>query len=130
MVPPRAPSFFAPHGLRAPGLPPGEARLRRRQPAGFATAALRFVGRLGTKTTVFVRTDKPVEGVTLDEDEQRLLDAANGKRTLYDLINTPPLPAGMNARIIYAFVALELLAAKAQKRVKVRIRTEGDSYSS
>ena len=89
-----------------------------------------LVGRLGTKSTVFIRTDKPVEDVTLDEDEQRLLDAADGKRTLYDLINTPPLPAGMNARIVYAFVALELLAAKAQERVKVRIRTEGDTYSS
>lgn len=89
-----------------------------------------LVARLGTKTTVFVRTDKPVEGATLDEDEQRLLDAADGKRTLYDLINTPPLPAGMNARILYAFFALQLLAAKAQERVKVRIRTEGDTYSS
>jgi hypothetical protein len=89
-----------------------------------------LVARLGTKTTIFVRTDKPIEDLTLDEDERRLLEATNGKRSLYDLINTPPLPPGMNARILYAFVALQLIAAKSQERVKVRIRTEGDTYSS
>jgi hypothetical protein len=89
-----------------------------------------LVARLGTKTTIFVRTDKTIEELTLDEDERRLLEGADGKRSLYDLINTPPLPPGMNARILYAFVALQLIAAKTQERVKVRIRTEGDTYSS
>jgi hypothetical protein len=89
-----------------------------------------LVARLGTKATIFVRTDKPIEELTLDEDERRLLDAVDGKRSLYDLVNTQPLQAGMNARILYAFVALQLIAVKTAERVKVRIRTEGDTYSS
>jgi len=89
-----------------------------------------LVARLGTKATIFARTEKPIEELTLDEDERRLLDMVDGKRSLYDLINALPLPAGMNARILYAFVALQLIAAKTPERVKVRIRTEGDTYSS
>lgn len=89
-----------------------------------------LVARLGTKATILVRTDKPTAGIAMDEDEGRLLAAIDGKRALYELINTPPLPAGTNARILYAFQALQLISAKAPEPVKVRFRTEGDAFSS
>jgi septum formation topological specificity factor MinE len=87
-----------------------------------------LVVRLGTKATVLVRSEKPLGELTLEDDERRLLDAVDGKRTLYDLINTPPLPAGTNARILYAFVALQLIAARSPERIKVRMKTGGDTY--
>jgi uncharacterized protein DUF4388 len=89
-----------------------------------------LVGRLGTKATILVRTDKPVEEVTLDKDEQRLLDACDGKSALFDLISIGPLSAANNARILYAFYALQLIAARSPERIKMNIRTAGDSYSN
>jgi uncharacterized protein DUF4388 len=89
-----------------------------------------LVARLGTKATVLHRNEKAIDELTLDADEARLLECVDGKRTLYELINTPPLPAGTNARILYAFMALQLIAARAPERVKVRIKTDGDAYSN
>jgi len=81
-----------------------------------------LVARLGTKATVFERTNVPVEEVTLNEDEQRLLDTVDGKHALVDLVNTPPLASGENARIIYAFHALQLIAPKAHIKVQIPAR--------
>ncbi|HSP15462.1 MAG TPA: DUF4388 domain-containing protein [Thermoanaerobaculia bacterium] len=89
-----------------------------------------LVARLGTKSTVLQRSEKALEELLLDDDERRLLDSVDGKRTLYDLINTPPLQAGMNARILYAFMALQLIAARSPERIKVRMKTDGDTYST
>lgn len=89
-----------------------------------------LVARLGTKATILVRTDKTLEGLTLDADEQRLLDAVDGRRTLYEIINEPPLGAAMNARILYAFLALQLISTRSAEPVKVRVRTDGDTFSS
>ena len=88
-----------------------------------------LMARLGTKSTVLVRTEKPLEQLILDADETNLLKAVDGKHTLYDLINTPPLSAGVNARILYAFIALQLIAAKSSDRIKMKVKTEGDKYS-
>ena len=81
-----------------------------------------LVARLGTKATVFERTNVPVEEVTLNEDEQRLLATVDGKHALVDLVNTPPLAGGENARIIYAFHALQLIAPKAHIKVQIPAR--------
>lgn len=81
-----------------------------------------LVARLGTKATVFERTNIPVEEVTLTEDEQRLLDTVDGKHALVDLVNTPPLAGGENARILYAFHALQLIAPKAHIKVQIPAR--------
>ncbi len=89
-----------------------------------------LVAKLGTKATVFVRTDTSYEELTLDADEQRLLDSIDGKRPLYEVINTPPLPANMNARVLYAFSALQLITVKPSRKVKVRVRTDGGSYTA
>lgn len=89
-----------------------------------------LVARLGTKSTVFARGTVTYGELRLDSDEQRLLDAVDGKRALIDLINTPPLPAAMNARILYAFKALQLITPKATSKVKVQVRTDGGSFSA
>jgi hypothetical protein len=82
-----------------------------------------LVAKLGTKTTVFTRTETTHENLCDDEDEQRLLAAVDAKRTLYDLVNTPPLSPAMNARILYAYWALQMIAMKAARKVKVHVRT-------
>jgi hypothetical protein len=88
-----------------------------------------LVARLGTKTTVFARGSVTYDELVLDAGEQGLLDAVDGRRTLLDLINTPPLPAAMNARILYAFRALQLIAPKPDSKVKVQVRTSGGSFN-
>src|SRR5206468_1845582 len=87
--------------------------------------AKNLVARLGTKTTYFERVSRELgagsrgvqdptpdsrlptpEEMHLGADEQHLLDAVDGRHALGDLVNTPPLSAGENARILYAFSAL------------------------
>ena len=78
-----------------------------------------LVARLGTKATLFERTNETVEGLTLNDDEQHLLDTVHGKRPLVDLVNTPPLSASENARILYAFHALQLIAVHTPIKVQI-----------
>jgi hypothetical protein len=78
-----------------------------------------LVARLGTKATLFQRTNETVEGLTLNADEQHLLDTVDGKRPLVDLVNTPPLPASENARILYAFHALQLIEVHTPIKVQI-----------
>ncbi len=87
-----------------------------------------LVGRLGTKTTLFERTANKLEELALSADEQRLLDAVDGKRVLFELVSTPPLASADNARILYAFFALQLIALKQPKQIKVQVKTEGGKY--
>lgn len=89
-----------------------------------------LVARLGNKTTILARTDKELEELTLDDDERRLLESCNGKNALVDLIGIGPLSAANNAKILYAFVALQLVAAKSPERIKMNVRTAGDTYSN
>jgi hypothetical protein len=82
-----------------------------------------LVSRLGAKATVLERTDRKVEDLTLNEDEQRVLDAVDGKQPLFELVQLPPLAGFDNARILYAFFALQLIAVKTP--VKVQVKTRG-----
>lgn len=78
-----------------------------------------LVAHLGTKATLFERTNETVEGLTLSADEQHLLDTVDGKRPLVDLVNTPPLSPPENARILYAFYALQLIAVHTPIKVQI-----------
>ncbi|HET7433277.1 MAG TPA: DUF4388 domain-containing protein [Thermoanaerobaculia bacterium] len=80
-----------------------------------------LVARLGSKTTVFARTND-VADVTLDADEQRLLNAVNGRRSLFELVSTEPLPAADNARILYAFSALGIIEVAPSRPIKVQVK--------
>jgi len=89
-----------------------------------------LMAHLGTKTTILVRTDKPLDELQLDENEHRLLLSCDGKRALVDLISIGPLSAANNAKILYAFVALQLIATKTPERIKMNVRTAGDTFSN
>jgi len=88
-----------------------------------------LVARLGTKTTLFTRATGHAEGLALDEDEQHLLDAVDGRKVLYELVNTPPLTASDNARILYAFFALGLIVPREPRQIKVQLKTDGGKYA-
>lgn len=81
-----------------------------------------LVARLGTKTTYFDQTYAPIEDSHLLPDEQHLLDAVDGRHALGDLVMTPPLAAGENARILYAFSALGMIAPCDPRGVKVQVK--------
>jgi hypothetical protein len=81
-----------------------------------------LVARLGSKATLLARTEAAVEGVKLSEEEQRLLDLVDGKRVLFELVNTPPLAASDNARILYAFFAVGLIGVAESRQIKVQIK--------
>ena len=81
-----------------------------------------LVARLGTKTTFFDRTHATIEDSHLSADEAHLLDAVDGRHALGDLVMTPPLTPGENARILYAFSALGMIAPCDPRGVKVQVK--------
>ena len=83
-----------------------------------------LVARLGTKTTLFARSAGHTEGLLLDANEQQLLDAVDGRKVLYELVNAPPLASADNARILYAFFALGLIVPREPRQIKVQIKTD------
>ena len=89
--------------------------------------AKRLLARLGSRTTVLERTNTAV-GAALTPEEQSLLEAVDGRRTLFDLVNHSSMPASDNARILYALFALQLIVVKQTKTIKVQVRTESGRY--
>ncbi len=81
--------------------------------------------RLGGRNGILHRAKKPahLEGLDLSEDEQQLLDVVNGKRNLYELCEAGPLNPGVNARILYALLALRLVEAE-QTSAAIRIQVK------
>lgn len=82
-----------------------------------------LLARVGTRATVVARTQDQTAELVLDEDEQNLLAAANGKRNLADLVNTPPLSAGVNARLLYACFIMGLISVKETRAIRVKVQT-------
>ena len=70
-----------------------------------------LLARLGAKATVMARTSAPMP------------DAVDGTRVLFELVNLPPLAAGVNARLLYAFATLGLIAEKPDGRINVQVRS-------
>ena len=89
-----------------------------------------LVARLGTKATVLERTATPLDGITLTADEQNVLSAVDGRKPLVDLVNVAPLSSAENARILYGLFALQLIAAKSTRPIKVQVKTDGGSLTS
>lgn len=83
-----------------------------------------LVARLGSKATLLTRTGNAINGVKLNEDEQRLLDLVDGTRALFELVNSPPLARPENARILYAFFAAGLIAVAESRQIKVQIKAK------
>lgn len=70
-----------------------------------------LLARLGAKATVMARTSAPMP------------DAVDGTRVLFELVNLPPLAAGVNARLLCAFATLGLIAEKPDGRINVQVRS-------
>ena len=76
--------------------------------------ARRVVSRLGPSWTVFERTlqQPDPEEIPLSTAELRFLEQIDGSRTLRELVNLGPGDPGMNAKIVYAFFVLKLVARR------------------
>ena len=61
--------------------------------------------------------------LVLEDDERQLLDLTDGSRTLYELCEAGPLNPGINARILYAMLALRLIGRE-QTSGAIRIRVK------
>lgn len=84
-----------------------------------------LLARMGTRTTLLDRSKEPIEGLTLEADEETLLNAADGRTPLSDLVNVPPNNAADNARLLYGLFVLGLVAPK--EHVKVQLKTRSVS---
>jgi hypothetical protein len=82
-----------------------------------------LLGRVGGRTTVLAPTGKEITELLLDENEQRLLESVDGKRPLGDLVNTAPLAAGVNARLLYAFFVMGMIDVKQSAPIRVKVQT-------
>ena len=82
-----------------------------------------LLGRVGTRTTVLAPTGKEITELVLDEDERHLLQSVDGKRPLGDLVNTAPLAAGVNARLLYAFFVMGMMDVKQSVPIRVKVQT-------
>ena len=80
-----------------------------------------LIARMGTRTTVLDRAREKTIDVSLTAEETALLNAANGKVPLSDLVNTRPNTPADNARILYGLFALGLVVPK--ERVKVQVKS-------
>jgi hypothetical protein len=84
-------------------------------------------GRLGGKHTVFSRPSRPehLSGLKLEGGEQELLERVNGRRTLVELCEGPPFSPGLNARVLYALLALQLIERErsSSSAIKIQVRT-------
>ena len=81
-----------------------------------------LLGRVGSRSTVVTQTGDRVPELVLDEDEQNLLQAVDGRRALADIVATPPLSAGVNARLLYAFRVMHLVELKQSSGVRVKVK--------
>ena len=107
------------------------------KPVQDITEAKPLVSRLGRRDAVFepsFRWEQLIE-LALSADEYRLLTAVDGHKTLYDLCSLEPLSAANNAKLLYAFLVLQLVrrvgsaAESSTGRVKVQLETAGDEFS-
>jgi two-component system OmpR family response regulator len=76
--------------------------------------ARRVVSRLGPSWTVFERTELVPDPavIPLSTAELRFLEQIDGARTLRELVNVGPADPGLNAKIVYAFLVLRLVARR------------------
>jgi len=85
------------------------------------------MARLGSRSTVFRRREMPehLENLQLDSSERSLLQMIDGKQTLFEICEAGPLSAGVNARILDAFMHLQLIEKVDLKTPGIRIKAKG-----
>jgi hypothetical protein len=74
----------------------------------------RATGRLGGRNVIYRTTPRPdhLASLRLEAQEQQLLGMVDGERTVVELCENGPLRPGLNARVLYAFVELQLIEAE------------------
>ena len=83
--------------------------------------ARKLVARVGSKTTVLQPSPEPdFTGISLSPEEANLYRDVNGRRSLLELTQTPPLAPVENAKILYAFWTLGVIVLKNPIRIQVR----------
>jgi hypothetical protein len=83
--------------------------------------------RLGGRETVFFKEEWPqhLGGFRLEAGEQRLLDSVDGRKSLYELCEDGPMSPGINARVLYALLALGIVGREQEKKghIKIQLRS-------
>jgi hypothetical protein len=82
--------------------------------------------RLGGRSVVFhpMPLPKHLEDLRLEVPEQELLGMVDGKRPLVQLCEEGPMSPGLNARVLYAFSALQLIDRDRSKESGIRIHVK------
>lgn len=85
------------------------------------------MSKLGGRNTVFSRGVRPehLESLHLEMSEMTMLEMVDGRTTLFDLCEKGPLNPGVNARVMYAFMFLQLVARKEVGTSGIRIQVRG-----
>lgn len=93
--------------------------------------AKRLLARLGTKTTIFapVFELKDILNLRLDEEEMKLLQMVDGRRSVYEIVTKGPLTQPQNAKMLYIFMVLKLIDKKSNGVIKIQWKTTGDVLS-
>jgi hypothetical protein len=99
-----------------------------------APSARALAMRLGRKETVLepcFRVEDLIE-IGLGAEEWKLLASVNGKRSFFELCNTGPWTPAENAKVLYAFLVLQLIRRSDadQGGIRIRLRTEGDEFGA
>ncbi len=86
--------------------------------------ARRVTAQLGSRSTTFVRSARSerLASLRLETGEQQLLDKIDGRTTLVELCETGPFSPGINARVLLAFVELQLIERQAASGIKIQVR--------
>jgi hypothetical protein len=86
-----------------------------------------LVARVGTRATLIERNleeNSTALNLRLKPEEQHLLDSIRGKMTLQQVVNTPPLTPSENAKLVYAFHALQLITTRTPRAVRIQVKTD------
>ena len=86
-----------------------------------------ITARMGGRGAILKRLPRPphLESLRLEPDERQLLEMVDGKKTLYELCENGPASAGANARLLYAFAELQMLAVDPSSSGKILIQVRG-----
>ena len=88
------------------------------------TEGRKVTAKLGGRNAVLRPLPAPrsLAGIRLQKGERELLEMVDGRKTLFELCEGGPFSAGINARILFAFAALQLVQAERRPQSGVRIQ--------
>ncbi len=70
-----------------------------------------------------MKRQERLDGLELEDEEQQLLDLADGSRTLHELCEAGPFNPGITARILYGMLAIRLIGREeTSKAIRIRLK--------